>query len=43
MDDEEEQKIINEAGLLTPDSPPGDDFEADLLESQAMFLDDDFY
>jgi hypothetical protein len=28
---------------LFPDSPPGDDFEADLLESQAMFLEDDFY
>ncbi len=28
---------------MFPDSPPGDDFEADLLESQAMFLEDDFY
>jgi hypothetical protein len=28
---------------LFPDSPPGDDFETDLLESQAMFLEDDFY
>lgn len=43
MEDEEEQQIINEGGLLLPDSPPGDDFEADLLQSQAMFLEDDFY
>jgi hypothetical protein len=28
---------------LFPDSPPGYDFETDLLESQAMFLEDDFY
>ena len=28
---------------MFPDSPPGDDFETDLLESQAMFLEDDFY
>jgi hypothetical protein len=28
---------------LFPDSPPGDYFETDLLESQAMFLEDDFY
>jgi hypothetical protein len=33
MEDEEEQKIINEQALLFPDSPPADDFEADLLES----------